>query len=745
MRTKIIGLLVLGLLAGCGSNGNNNGMSDGGGVGGNGGAGGSDGGGGGCSNQCAAGATRCADAGNEESCMPLNGCLQWVKTACSAAQVCKTGTGDMGSGGVCVTGVPCTCPSGFTCDHSGVCQGGDPSMIAIDVKTVNASGTITLNGAAPTTNPSCDPDPAAAKATVELVDTSRGYAFSLPVPCSSTTFAWSGVIFPGTYRVSVVGANDYSNLPNQSFVANAALTVGADIANVALDVKTVSVAGSVTLNGAAPITTADACSADPTAAAATVHFADATDGYAFDLDVPCSSATYGWGGSIFPGTYVVSVAGHDGFTTLPTAAFTSAGALTVSGAVANQVIAVTTRNVAGGITLNGAAPTTSANCSASPTANKAIVHLVDTKQGYAFDLPVLCSQADFAWSGAVYPGNYTASVDGQTAYSNLPEQSYVANSALTVSGDVSGQTLDVKTVNVSGTITLNGMTPPPSANCTATPTATQATVTLADAQHGYGFSFPVLCSSATLAWSGVVFPGSYRVSVTGGSSFYTTLPAQSFTAQPALNINSDVSGDVLDVKTANASGTITLDGATPGSSAACTNSPTSTKAQVSLTDATNGYAFSMAVPCSSSSFAWSGSLYPGTYQVRVAGAAAYSNVPAQPYLANSALVVPVGGNVTGQTLDVQTRNVGGSVTLNGAMPSTSTACNPSPTATKASVLMSDDADGYSFSIPVSCSSASFTFMGAVYPGTYRISVAGSNGYSNLPTQSYLGTPRLTVK
>jgi hypothetical protein len=36
-------------------------------------------------------------------------------------------------------------------------------------------------------------------------------------------------------------------------------------------------------------------------------------------------------------------------------------------------------------------------------------------------------------------------------------------------------------------------------------------------------------------------------------------------------------------------------------------------------------------------------------------------------------------------------------------------------------------------------------MGVVYPGTYRISVDGANGYSNLPTQSYLGTPRLVVK
>ena len=109
---------------------------------------------------------------------------------------------------------------------------------------------MTLNGAAPTTLPSCNPSPATSKATVRLVDSARGYSFELPVPCSASTFTWSGVVFPGTYKVIVSGDSNFSSLPSQGFVANPQLEVTADAGNVALDVKTASVGGSVTLNGA---------------------------------------------------------------------------------------------------------------------------------------------------------------------------------------------------------------------------------------------------------------------------------------------------------------------------------------------------------------------------------------------------------------------------------------------------------------------------------------------------------------
>jgi hypothetical protein len=741
MRTKIVTLLFLGLIAGCGNKATN---PDGGG----GGSSGSDGGMMGCTDQCSAGASRCADASTQETCMQMNGCLQWVKSACNAAQICQTGANDMGAnGGACVAGVPCACPNGFSCDVNGVCQGGDITKIGIDVKTVNVSGVITLNGAAPTTNPSCDADPAAPKATVTLTDVARGYKFALPVACSSTMFAWSGVVFPGTYSVSVVGESDMSNLPNQAFIPNPALTIAAEAKNVALDVKTATVSGSITLNNMAPISNATACQPDTTASVATVHFSDVADGYAFDLDVPCSSTGYTWSGSIFPGTYAVTVAGKDGFTNLPTATFTFNNALQVAGALSNQVIAVTTKNVGGNVTLNTMAPVATANvCSPSsnPTYPKATVHLVDKKDGYAFDLPILCSQTDFSWSGAVYPGTYTVSVVGQSGFSNLPTQAFVGIPSLVVNGDVTGKTLAVQTNNVAGTVTLNTTTPTQTSSCALQTTYPQITVSLHDKTNGYEFMFTIPCSATTsLAWSGVVFPGNYDVSVAGMGAAYTPIPMQPFVAQHGLTVSGDMASIPLDVKTINAAGTITLDGASPTTSSGCSNASTYTKATVTLTDSSDGYTFTLPVPCSSSSFAWSGAIFPGNYRAMVGGKQGYSNVPTQPFVANAMLSAT--SDVSNQVLDVKTRAIGGSITYNGAQPTTSTACNQSPTATKANLIFTDSNDSYTFTIPVQCMALDFSYMGVVYPGTYRISVAGLNGYSNLPTDPYLGTPRLLVK
>jgi hypothetical protein len=109
---------------------------------------------------------------------------------CGSGSNNNNGGDDLGSGGAGGGGggggagqsdmagvVPCVCPSGYSCDSAGVCVGGNNQAIGVDVKTVNVAGTITLNGAAPTTLPSCNPSPSTAKASVHLVDTARGYQF----------------------------------------------------------------------------------------------------------------------------------------------------------------------------------------------------------------------------------------------------------------------------------------------------------------------------------------------------------------------------------------------------------------------------------------------------------------------------------------------------------------------------------------------------------------------------------------
>jgi hypothetical protein len=487
-------------------------------------------------------------------------------------------------------------------------------------------------------------------------------------------------------------------------------------------------------------TTSANCTGNAGAAKATVHLVDATDGYLFDLDVPCSASDFAWGGVVFPGTYAVTVEGDPSYTNLPGSPYTANASLSVSGTAANQALDVKTVHAAGSVTLNGAAPTTSCQ-TGTETYSKAVVHLADSKHGYRFDFPILCTQSDFSWSGSVFPSTYVVTVDGGDGFSNLPGSAYVANSALAVSSDVSGQVLAVKTFTVGGTITLNGTAPPQTTYCMSDSTATQATVSLTDATNGYSFSFAVPCSSTTLAWTGTVFPGNYQVRVTGQQG-YSNLPDSPFVAKDGLAISANSASNALDVKTATVGGTITLNAATPSTDPECTQSPDSTKAMVRLSNEKLGYSFNFPVPCSSSTFTWGGDIFPGTYDVTVAGAN-YSNLPSQPFLAMSSLAVS--GNTANQKLDVKTVSVGGSLTLNGAAPSTTTACNPSPTATKANVQFYDSTSGYAFSVPVACSAANFAWNGAVYPGTYRIAVAGAGGYSNLPSEGFLVTPRLKVE
>ena len=109
--------------------------------------------------------------------------------------------------------------------------------LTLDVKTVTIDGKVLLNGSIPTTT--CM---TASPATVVLFETTRGYRFSLPVPCSPT-FAWNATVYPGTYKVTVQG-NTNSNLPTGSaFVALPALPIMNNQTGVTLDVKTVAVDG----------------------------------------------------------------------------------------------------------------------------------------------------------------------------------------------------------------------------------------------------------------------------------------------------------------------------------------------------------------------------------------------------------------------------------------------------------------------------------------------------------------------
>ncbi len=340
-----------------------------------------------------------------------------------------------------------------------------------------------------------------------MEDSQRGYTFNISVPCNggSSAFTFTGAVYPGTYRVSVIGG--LSNLPQGTpYIANQALTVSGNLSNLTLNVQAHTVSGVVTLNGSQPTST---CSS---ADRATVRFEDASRGYTFNIAVPCNGGTtpFTFNGSVYPGDYRVSVIG--GLSNLPQGTpFIANQALTVSGNVSNLTLNVQSFTVSGVVTLNGAQPTST--CS---SADRATVRMEDSQRGYTFNIPVPCNGGSsvFTFTGAVYPGTYRVSVIG--GLSNLPQGTpYIANQALTVSGNLSNVTLNVQAISIAGTVTLNGAQP--TSTCSS---ADRAIVRFEDASRGYTFNISVPCNggSSAFTFSGSVYPGTYRVSVIGGLS-----------------------------------------------------------------------------------------------------------------------------------------------------------------------------------------------------------------------------------
>ncbi len=180
--------------------------------------------GGSCTDGCAAGAARCSRDGQREVCrLTGSGCLDWVADSCPGDQYC---VGDQ-----CVDSVPCAsgCPAGYMCQKNGVCAGGSPTSVVLNVQTVSISGSVTVNGAVPvpdTTVCSTTKNPYYTKANVHLVETTKGYQFDFSLgDCQTPGFAFSGKIFPGTYRVSVRGYYDtstgkpFTSIPTTDFIA----------------------------------------------------------------------------------------------------------------------------------------------------------------------------------------------------------------------------------------------------------------------------------------------------------------------------------------------------------------------------------------------------------------------------------------------------------------------------------------------------------------------------------------------
>ena len=180
-----------------------------------------------------------------------------------------------------------------------------------------------------------------------VTEITKGYSFyAYTAGCKSGSFAFSETVFPGTYKVTVQGNSNQSypygpltELPTQAYVADSGLAVTADVSGRTLNVKTLKIAGSITLNGATPTLNKGECSTMVNADAikASVRLVETTLGYTFDAYTsPCKTATFNFAQTIFPGTYRIWVQGYSNqsypygpLTDLPTQSFIAADRLLI--------------------------------------------------------------------------------------------------------------------------------------------------------------------------------------------------------------------------------------------------------------------------------------------------------------------------------------------------------------------------------------------------------------------------------
>jgi hypothetical protein len=95
--------------------------------------------------------------------------------------------------------------------------------------------------------------------------------------------------------------------------------------------------------------------------------------------------------------------------------------------------------------------------------------------------------------------------------------------------------------------------------------------------------------------------------------------------------------------------------------------------------------------------------------------------------------------------DVETVNVSGRVTLNGAPPTLVPTCTQQAY-TYAQVSFVETSRGYRAVADVNCPDAQGSFAAQLYPGTYRVLVQGINRGSNLPQGSaYVAYDRLLIR
>lgn len=300
------------------------------------------------------------------------------------------------------------------------------------------SGTLTIDGAAPTTAPSCETFNEGARVTFFAGDTVAAFA---NMSCNGP-FTYAVNLPPGTYRVTARSIfNSGINEPNFQYSDLPPLAVGTTPVVYDVDVPLVDVTGALKLGGQTPVEDAGC-----TGNAASILFGLTS------VPVPCGSGFMFGPIRMVPGTYGVNVGSSQ--SNLPANASVAVTVPPQGGPVVIDVAPEYELRLK--FTVNGVTPD-DGGCTSGEVA-RVNVHSATLSSQF----PLTCG-TNYETSLRVPAGSYE--VDTYPSLSrDFPI--YTHPTPITVQADTS-VTIDIPTRPVSGQIMINGAVPVETAACTA--------------------------------------------------------------------------------------------------------------------------------------------------------------------------------------------------------------------------------------------------------------------------------------
>jgi hypothetical protein len=320
------------------------------------------------------------------------------------------------------------------------------------------SGTVTVNGAAPTRSAAycaVSGNVNDSLGVVTFTDPVRGYSTAYTMTCTTTAtgFTWSLNLPPGTYDVRVTRGTYATqagvNLLGVDYLAQGGVVVSGPISNLTLAEVGYTVSGSVTVNGAAPTRSAAYCavSGNVNDSLGVITFNDAARGYTASYTMTCTTTAAGFTYSLTlpPGTYDVRVTRGTYATqagvNLLAVNYLAQERVAIAGPISNLTLAEAGYTVSGTVTVNGATPSRSAAyCAVSGNVNDSlgVVTFTDPVRGYSTAYTMTCTTtaSGFTFSVVLPPGTYDVRVTRGTyatqAGVNLLGVDYLAAAKLRV-------------------------------------------------------------------------------------------------------------------------------------------------------------------------------------------------------------------------------------------------------------------------------------------------------------------------